>query len=180
MTKPPLQLELHYYEEIHTKLREDFIPTGEPTKYEIGLWTTVYENPEDPLKYTLRMKISVPHPNNDAIPITAQLGVVGIFQLDESIQKEKRPYLVKTTGAAMLYSAAREIILMVTFRTSPFPPFYLRTLSGEELANAPDTVPPGTSTSLKVPSFEIPEEIKKQIRETSAKERSSPKAKQED
>jgi len=169
MNKPPLQLESHYYEEVHTKLREDFIPTSEPTKYETGIWSTIFANPEDPLKYVLRMKISIPHPANNAIPITAQFGVVGVFQLDESIPIEKRASLVKITGAAMLYSASREFIFMVTFRTSPFPPFYLRTLSGEALANAPEIPAPGTQTSLRVPSLKIPEEIKTKIEENSAK-----------
>ena len=172
MNKPPLQLEFHYYEEVHTKLSEDFIPTSEPIKYETGIWSTIFANPEDPLKYVLRMKISIPHPPNDAIPITAQFGVVGVFQLDESIPIEKRASLVKITGASMLYSASREFIFMVTFRTSPFPPFYLRTLSGDALANAPEIDGTGTTTSLRVPSIEIPKEIKKKIKEDSMKKKS--------
>lgn len=171
MTNPPLQLELHYYEEVHTKLKEDFSPAATSVNYQTGIWSSVFENPQDPLKYVLKMRISIPYPDNDAIPISAQFGVVGVFQIDESIPTEKRPHLVKTTGAAMLYSASREFILLVTFRTSPFPPFYLRTLSGEALANAPEIAAPGIQTSLRVPSLDIPEEIKKKIEGTSAKKK---------
>ncbi len=161
MINPPLQLELHYYDEVHTKLREDFTRVNEPVQYGTGIWTSVFENPEDPLKYVLKMKIILPHPANDAIPINAQFGIVGVFRVDDSIPKEKRNILVKTTGAAILYSAAREFIYLVTFRTSPLPPFYLRTISGEDLANAPDLVTPGSPLTLSVPSVEIQRKTKK-------------------
>lgn len=167
MTNPPLQLELHYYDEVHTKLKEDFSPVAASVNYQTGIWSSVFENPQDPLKYVLKMRISIPYPDNDAIPIFAQFGVVGVFQIDESVPTEKRPYLVKTTGAAILYSASREFILLVTYRTSPFPPFYLRTLSGDALANAPELIGSDHSLTLKVPSIEIPEEIKDKKRRSS-------------
>lgn len=138
MTQPPLRLDLHYYDEVHTKLNSDVKPSETPTPFEVGVWSSVLENKEDPLKYMLRMKIVVPHPSRDTIPIQGMFGIVGFFSVDESVPKEQRASLVKITGGAMLYSASREFILLVTYRTSPFPPFYLPTLSGKALVEAPD------------------------------------------
>ncbi len=138
MTHPPLRLDLHYYDEVHTKLNLDIKPSETPTPFDVGVWSSILENKEDPLKYMLRMKIVIPHPDRDTIPIQGIFGIVGFFSVDESVPKEQRASLVKVTGGAMLYSASREFILLVTYRTSPFPPFYLPTLSGKALAEAPD------------------------------------------
>ncbi len=138
MNQPPLRLELHYYDEVHTRLNPDIKPSETPTPFEVGVWSSVLENREDPLKFMLRMRIVVPHPSKESIPIQGSFGIVGVFSVDQSILKEQRASLVKVTGGAMLYSAAREFILLVTYRTSPFPPFYLPTLSGKALAEAPD------------------------------------------
>lgn len=135
---PPLRLELHYYDEVHTMLDPDVKPSESPTPFGIGVWSSVLANREDPLKFILRMRIVVPHPSNESIPIQGSFGIVGVFSVDPSIPKEQRASLVKVTGGAILYSASREFILLVTYRTSPFPPFYLPTLSGKALAEAPD------------------------------------------
>ncbi len=138
MNQPPLRLELHYYDEVHTRLDPDVKPSASPTPFGIGVWSSVLENREDPAKFMLRMRIVVPNPSMEEIPIQGSFGIVGVFSVDPSIPKEQRASLVKVTGGAMLYSAAREFILLVTYRTSPFPPFYLPTLSGKALAEAPD------------------------------------------
>ncbi|EQD25108.1 MAG: hypothetical protein M1537_06930 [Nitrospirae bacterium] len=138
MSQPPLRLELHYYDEVHTRFNPAVKSSETPTPFGIGVWSSVLENREDPLKFMLRMRIVVPHPSKESIPIQGSFGIVGVFSVDQSISKEQRASLVKVTGGAMLYSAAREFILLVTYRTSPFPPFYLPTLSGKALAEAPD------------------------------------------
>jgi len=138
MNQPPLRLELHYYDEVHTRLNPDVKPSEAPTPFEVGVWSSILENREDPLKYMLRMRIAVPHPPKESIPIQGSFGVVGIFTVDESVPKEQRASLIKVTGGSMLYSASREFILLVTYRTSPFPPFYLPTLSIKALSEAPD------------------------------------------
>ena len=105
----------------------------------------------------LRMRIMVPHPDKESIPIRGSFGIIGVFTVDEGVPEEQRASIVKVTGGAMLYSASREFILLVTYRTSPFPPFYLPTLSGKALAEAPDIetfpevkeVPPQSSRSIK-------------------------------
>lgn len=140
MNHPPLRLELHYYDEVHTRLDPDIKLSETPTPFGIGVWSSVLENREDPLKFMLRMRIVVPHPAKESIPIRGSFGIVGVFTVDEAVPKEQRASLVKVTGGAMLYSAAREFILLVTYRTSPFPPFYLPTLSGKALEEAPDIV----------------------------------------
>lgn len=149
MNQPPLRLELHYYDEVHSSLSPEPKRLESSTSFGTGVWSSVFENHEDPLKFMLRMKIVVPHPSSDVIPIRGEFGIVGVFSVDESVPKEQRASLVKNTGGAMLYSASREFILLVTYRTSPFPPFYLPTLSGRDLADAPDfeAIPkPGATT----------------------------------
>lgn len=138
MNQPPLRLELHYYDEVHSSLSPEPKLSENPTSFGTGVWSSVFENHEDPLKFMLRMKIRLPHPSSDVIPIRGEFGIIGIFSVEESVPMEQRALLVKNTGGAMLYSAAREFILLVTYRTSPFPPFYLPTLSGKDLADAPD------------------------------------------
>ena len=157
MNQPPLRLDLHYYDEVHTSLNPDIKPSETPTPFEIGVWASVLENREDPLRFMLRMRIVVPYPAKESIPIRGSFGIVGVFTVEEAVPKEQRASLVKVTGGAMLYSASREFILLVTYRTSPFPPFYLPTLSGKALAEAPDIetfpeikkVPPKSSRSIK-------------------------------
>nr|EDZ40404.1 MAG: Hypothetical protein CGL2_11346183 [Leptospirillum sp. Group II '5-way CG'] len=133
-----MRLDLHYYDEVHTRLNPDIKPSETPTPFGVGVWSSVLENREDPLKFMLRMRIVVPHPAKESIPIRGSFGIVGVFTVDEAVPKEQRASIIKVTGGAMLYSASREFILLVTYRTSPFPPFYLPTLSGKALAEAPD------------------------------------------
>ena len=135
---PPLRLELHYYDEVHTRLNSDLKSSDVPTPFDVGIWSSVLENKDNPIKYMLRMRIVVPHPPQETIPVQGSFGVVGVFSVEESVPEEQRASLVKVTGGAMLYSAAREFILLVTYRTSPFPPFYLPTLSVKALEEAPD------------------------------------------
>ncbi len=157
MNHPPLRLELHYYDEVHTRLNPDIKPSESPTPFGVGVWSSVLENREDPLKFMLRMRIMVPHPDKESIPIRGSFGIIGVFTVDEGVPEEQRASIVKVTGGAMLYSASREFILLVTYRTSPFPPFYLPTLSGKALAEAPEIetfpevkeVPPQSSRSTK-------------------------------
>jgi preprotein translocase subunit SecB len=148
MNQPPLRLERHYYEEVHTRLNPDLKPSEIPTPFEVGLWSSVLENKEDPFKFMLKMRIVVPYPPQETIPIQGSFEIVGFFTVEESVPKDQRASLVKVTGGAMLYSAAREFVLLVTFRTTLFPPFYLPTLSGKALAEAPDLHPKSTPEKI--------------------------------
>jgi len=66
---------------------------------------------------------------DEPIPYTAEIETVGFFAVPD-LQKEQFDIdkLVKITGGAILYSAAREQILSITAR-GPFPPMQLPTIN---------------------------------------------------
>jgi preprotein translocase subunit SecB len=79
------------------------------------------ENKRD-WKAAVQIKCSPKDKNICAYLITVEL--VGFFEVDKELPEDKIADVVAANAPAILYSAARELILLVTGR-GPFPPFAL-------------------------------------------------------
>lgn len=77
-------------------------------------------------KVALQINCTPAESNVCAYTIAADL--VGFFEVDKELNEEKIGDVVAANAPAILYSAARELILLITGR-GPFPPFALPSAS---------------------------------------------------
>lgn len=79
---------------------------------------------EDDRQYRVGLQISCSQGEGDFVPYSIEAELVGFFEVDANIPQEKIGDIVSVNAPAVLYSAARELVLLVTGR-GPFPPFLL-------------------------------------------------------
>lgn len=136
MHPSPLQLERSYVSRLAVEAAEHVDPTeGTPPSPEIHTHLEISRHPEDPTLWMLALDVRCevqepdepgPHPT---LPYTVDLRIHGIFSVPRS---DEEPSVVARRvgihGASLLYSAAREHVLLVTGR-GPWGPFQLPTVS---------------------------------------------------
>ncbi len=123
----PLLLETHFF----TKVLVEANPDYQPEEHDLdlgGIETAVElaQHREDPCQWQVKLTISTPPAIAHSLPYQVDLQVMGFFKVDPEFDEERRPKLVQANGAAILYSSAREFLLMVTGR-GPWPALYLPT-----------------------------------------------------
>ena len=137
LVKPPLQLELHFYPAIKIEADKNFKP-GTPAQAKLNLHQVKSMINNDAFHWEVEQTIVMEPEGKAPIPYRVFLKVIGHFGVAESMNKEKIPELIEVTGGSMLFSAAREFILMVTAR-GPWPPVALPTVRiVPEQAKAPE------------------------------------------
>ncbi len=143
MKPSPLQLERHFF----TKVQVVAHPDGDACPQgELFAEVDVARDADDPKRYqlTLRFKLL---PSPDMKPrYTAEIHVVGLVRVAESWPEDKIPQLVEANGAALLYSAAREMLCNLTAR-GPWPMICLHS------ANIVESKPP---VSFKPSTADLP------------------------
>jgi preprotein translocase subunit SecB len=85
------------------------------------------------------------------LPYSLEVGFVGYFRLADSIPDEHADKLVRVNGPALLYSAAREVVLTLTSR-SPGPSFLLPSVTFLTPATNPPTEAPKKRLASRKPS----------------------------
>jgi len=99
----------------------------------INVSVTPSEQQENLFQVDLEIKLE-PKEDKDIFPYQIQLVTVGIFEISPEWPKEKVMDLLKITGASILYSAAREFLLITTSRL-PWKPVMLPTISFAQVKN---------------------------------------------
>lgn len=126
----PLQLERYVFTKLEIQANPDFAPqevsSDNPIKLrlDIGLG----EHNEDATKFQVIVGIDELRSEGGTLPYRISLQVVGQISVAKDFKHDDLKKLVQVNGASMLYSAARELVLLVTGR-GPWPAFQLPTIS---------------------------------------------------
>lgn len=147
MTKPPLQLETYYFTKVAVAADpcyqpDDGVVRGMAIDTELGMG----QHSDDPSRWMVTLTLRAKSRDDKPIPYIVDLEAVGFFRVEPAASKEKAPFLVQANGGAILYSAAREYLLVVTSR-GPWPPITLPTtnfLSAAKFSRGAVTPPRGT------------------------------------
>ena len=132
----PLQLKNYFLTNISIKVNPEFNPNIDDPDLEelaINVSVTPSEQQENLFQVDLEIKLE-PKEDKDIFPYQIQLVTVGIFEISPEWPKEKVMDLLKITGASILYSAAREFLLITTSRL-PWKPVMLPTISFAQVKN---------------------------------------------
>ena len=119
MTLSPLQLHRYYAEEIFCKANPDF---DKDKEVKIKDFQVLFEAGEDknPLLRRIRLTIEQNLSKDGNEPFAFKIVMVGLFEVMkeffESQGTEKTEQLVNVNGPALLYSAARELLALVSGR----------------------------------------------------------------
>ena len=126
----PLQLERYVFTKLEIEANPDYVPqeasSDNPIKLrlDIGLG----EHQEDSTKYQVSISIDELRAEKGSLPYRIALQVVGQFSAAQNFKPDDLKKVVQVNGASMLYSAARELVLLVTSR-GPWSAFQLPTIS---------------------------------------------------
>lgn len=135
MSTPPLQLEQSLVTRLLVEAEPGFSPGGEvapPSRFQIEVAHSSAPRERWQVRLALRISPDKQHPG----PYRIELDMVGFFRLATDVDKDEAARLLGVTGASILYSAAREHLLMVTGR-GPWGPMQLPTTCLEPLALRP-------------------------------------------
>ena len=124
MTNTPLQLEDYFFNKILIQSNPEFskeeeLEGGEGSEggFRAKVNLETLQNNQDETKFQLNLKIGgFEGVNGQQPPYDIELEVVGLFTVSASYPEEKVLKLVQINGASILYSAAREFVLMITGR----------------------------------------------------------------
>ena len=136
----PLQLERYVFTKLEIEANPDYVPqeisSDNPIKLrlDIGLG----EHQEDSTKYQVSIGIDELRAEKGVLPYRIALQVVGQFSVHQNFKPEDLKKIVQVNGASMLYSAARELVLLVTSR-GPWSAFQLPTISFHQAVSETET-----------------------------------------
>jgi preprotein translocase subunit SecB len=147
MTSVPLLLENHFF----TKVVVEANPAYEPEKNEeqpFGIQTEVQvgQHKDDPRRWRVILNLRTESTAEKEQPYKIDLECAGFFKVDHEVEEKRMPFLVRANGASILYSSAREFLLLVTGR-GPWDPVYLPTTNfleppkGEEKPKLTESAP---------------------------------------
>jgi preprotein translocase subunit SecB len=127
----PLQLERYYVKELSCAVRDSFIdrqdqqgPYSSPrmqanlNEEQIG---------DDPRHWRFELMVSSNDDGGDTFPYQVHVVLVGYFRVAEHYPEARVSTLARVNGPAVLYSAAREALVMLTSRTG-YPGLMLPTI----------------------------------------------------
>ena len=128
----PLQLERYFFTKVVVGTNTEFRPSdmvpGQPIDVDLSLTMDLAKNPNDPNKFQLTLSISKIVGKNFPLPYDLDLQAVGLFTIDSSFNHPNMDRLVQVSGGSILYSAAREFVLLITSR-GPWHSFQLPTIT---------------------------------------------------
>lgn len=139
MAQPPLQLEESYFDVVSLEAAPEYVPDAEarPRRHgvemQLGL-ATVDDSPG-----VWRVSLDIRHKDvvEEAPRYRFRLRVVGFFRWSTEGQPEDQvAQIVAVNGASILYSSAREYLLMITSR-APWGQLSLPTMSFADVAVTP-------------------------------------------
>ncbi|MDL1965777.1 MAG: protein-export chaperone SecB [Candidatus Desulfofervidus auxilii] len=131
----PLQLKNYFFTDISIKVNPHFNPNIDNPDGELGLNVSVTPHEQEKNLFQVDLEIRLePKEDKNIFPYQIKLVTVGIFEVSPKWPKEEVMDLLKITGASILYSAAREFLLIITSRL-PWKPVMLPTVSFTHLKN---------------------------------------------
>lgn len=125
MQPSKMQLENYFVEEAFFSLQSDQIENiedlpnlqSEDLKIEVGLG----EGKDDCFKRFCQLTVNLNEKAAEAFPYKFKIQMIGFFNLDSTVSEEELDMLMTNGAPSMLYTAAREYLLLVTGRTRFLP-----------------------------------------------------------
>lgn len=74
---------------------------------------------EDPRDFMVSLDILIDNKEGKPTPYSVDVGVIGLFNLLPSLDKNRREGLLTVNGASILYGAIREMVTSITSRFAP-------------------------------------------------------------
>lgn len=136
MAMPPLQLEESVVSRLVIEASPEHSGNGQ-RQSRLRTEVNVTQNGENPEKWQVVLNISVNPDEKEPGPYRIEIRMHGLFHVPGTRPRHEATRLLGVAGASILYSAAREHILMVTGR-GPWGPLQLptTTFALPELASA--------------------------------------------
>lgn len=126
MSQPPLRLEQSFFSRILVESSPSPVDDAEP---EVETSVRIARSPDDETIWMVNLQLGCDKEGDCLAPYRIDVQVHGIFTVDHPREDEAATaQMVGTNGASILYSAAREYLLLVTSR-GPWGPFHLPTVS---------------------------------------------------
>lgn len=132
MQPSKMQLENYFAEELSFQVKQDYQPDLEnppvlsPSDLEIEVHLGAIK--EDAFRKMCHLTISLKKNLEKSFPYNFKLVMVGFFQMDSSCSDEMVEVLLKNNAPSMLFTAGRELLLLITGRTR-FQPLMLPTMA---------------------------------------------------
>jgi len=154
MKPSPLQLKTYFLTELAVKaIPADPAATTPPAPGLMRFSTEVHhaQNKTNPSDWRVSLRISCQSDGKEHCPYVVNMELLGFFEVAPSVNEELIKPLVMANAPALLYGAARELLLLVTGR-APYGPFMLpaATFIDEASGQKPGTAP-GKSTARQAP-----------------------------
>ncbi len=114
---PPLLLEHSFFTKVAVEADPDYVPGSDvrPHDYAVQVNSQMAHSKSDPAVWKIDLCIQLRRDGTPA-PYTVDLQVVGIFRVAAEWDPERASSLVRVTGSSILYSAAREYLLVLSGR----------------------------------------------------------------
>lgn len=117
MHSTPLQLEAYFFPRFFYEANEQYAgPGASPLPLQIGFHLKLFRHETDSHRYQLNLTVEGSKEPTAPQPYDFEIQVVGLFSVDPECRHDDIPGIVKVNGGSMLYTAAREFLLMVTGR----------------------------------------------------------------
>ena len=126
IVRPPLWLEHYFFPVVHVEANPDFTQEHE-IGLNLGINVNVQKSNAKENLWIAEMDIQLDAKEGKHTPYLIRLKVTGYFKVDKDVPEKDIKHLVKITGGSLLYSAAREYLLILTSR-GPFQPLSLPTV----------------------------------------------------
>lgn len=132
----PLQLERYVFTKLEVEANPDYVPqeTVADNPIKLRLDIGLGEHQEDPTKFQVIVGIDELRAEKGTLPYRIALQAVGLFSVSKDFKHDDLKKVVQVNGASMLYSAARELVLLITGR-GPWSGYQLPTISFYQAVN---------------------------------------------
>jgi preprotein translocase subunit SecB len=128
---PPLQLKDHIYPKIVVVANENVPLKGSNNNefgYNFNYEVRAFKAKAKDLEYQVELRIVALEADGKNKGYDIELVIAGLFDVEETVDIDKRDELVAVMGPTLLYGAAREFLYGLTKR-GPYPAVYLPTIS---------------------------------------------------
>jgi preprotein translocase subunit SecB len=150
MSPTPLRLESYFFTKVHVDANPAYSPDKQPKEQDIQVDVSVgiLRSKKDADRYQLALEIDRVHSDSAELPYQFSVAAVASVIVDPDLKHPDVARLVKVNGSSMLYSAARELVLLVTGR-GPWGSFQLPTLNFHSAIQPTETQIKKTAKSNK-------------------------------
>jgi preprotein translocase subunit SecB len=119
-----LQLETHFYTKVIVEANPRYNPEKNGDQFTLITNVDVGQHKEDPRRWQIILELKTQP--KAKMPYKIDLECVGLFEVSPDVKVDMMGPLVRANGTAILYSSAREFLLLITGR-GPWDSFYLPT-----------------------------------------------------